>query len=176
MGYGRKGYRHLFAPRAGLLRHDNGQLLRSPADGPKAWPGRLAAGSLPIPSKASSVEAAIHADIVNRMTGSFNARRFIPFLMMHEFEALLFSDCAAFANGIGLPAVRPKLEAIRSGFASPEEINDSPITAPSKRVKELIPRYEKPFMGNLAILEIGLAPIRKECRHFNSWVSRLEGI
>ncbi|MDP2936062.1 MAG: DUF4276 family protein, partial [Dehalococcoidia bacterium] len=46
--------------------------------------------------------------------------------------------------------------------------------APSKRVLDLIPKYQKPLLGTLAVLEIGLDTIRKECPHFNDWVTRLE--
>ena len=59
-------------------------------------------------------------------------------------------------------------------FSSPEEINDSPETAPSKRVEALIPGYQKPLMGTLAALEIGLEKIRDACPHFNNWLSQIE--
>jgi hypothetical protein len=35
--------------------------------------------------------------------GRFDPRRFVPFVVMHEFEGLLFSDCAAFSRGIAAP-------------------------------------------------------------------------
>ncbi len=91
-------------------------------------------------------------------------------------EGLLFSDCAAFAQGIGQPLLESELKDIRDKFDSPEEINDSSLTAPSKRVEELIPRYEKPFLGTLAALEIGLDRIRNECAHFNEWLIKLESL
>ena len=65
---------------------------------------------------------------------------------------------------------------IRNTFATPEEINDSPQTAPSKRIKSLIASYEKPLMGTLGALEIGLLKIRKECKLFDAWLSNLESI
>lgn len=108
------------------------------------------------------------------MGGGFDSQRFVPFVLMHEFEALLFSDCDRFANAIGQGDVADILQAVRAQFATPEEIDDSPETAPSKRIKEIVPGYDKPFMGNLAILEIGLATIRSECRHFDEWLARLE--
>jgi hypothetical protein len=100
--------------------------------------------------------------------------RFIPFVIMHEFEGLLFSDCTAFARSIGQTRIAPSFQAIRDQFPTPEEINDSPITAPSKRVQELVAGYEKPFHGTLAALEIGLQSIRAQCPHFNDWLVRLE--
>lgn len=95
---------------------------------------------------------------------------------MHEFEGLLFSDCAGFSRGVGRERLEPSLQAIRDRFPTPEDINDSAITAPSKRVQDLIPGYEKPLLGTLAALEIGLSSIRQECPHFNGWLKRLESL
>jgi len=145
-----------------------------PKTGEKAWPGREAAGTLPFVLKASTVEDALLEDICRGMGAGFDVRRFIPFVMMHEFEGLLFSDCESFSRGIGLPELADEFQAIRDQFSSPEEINDSPVTAPSKRVIGLVQGYEKPLMGTLAILEIGLDAIRRECPHFREWLARLE--
>ena len=104
------------------------------------------------------------------MGARFDAGRFVPYVMMHEFEALLFSDCEGFARGIDRPEAAVSLQAIRDGFASPEEIDDSPETAPSKRVESLVSGYQKPLMGALAALEIGLGAMRRECPHFGAWL------
>lgn len=145
-----------------------------PKTGDKAWPGREAAGTLPFPRKAATVEKALSADICQTLGEGFDERRFIPFLIMHEFEGLLFSDCEGFSRGIGLPELADDFQSIRDQFSSPEEINDSPVTAPSKRVKDLVQGYVKPLMGTLAVLEIGLDAIRNECPHFHAWLTSLE--
>jgi hypothetical protein len=147
-----------------------------PQTGEKAWPGRDEAGRLPFSQKALTIQDALLEEICNTMGKSFDSRRFLPYVMMHEFEALLFSDCERFAQGIGRPHLAPKFQQIRNDFETPEEIDDSPITAPSKRVEDLVPGYEKPLMGTLAILEIGLESIRAECPHFRSWLERLENL
>ena len=147
-----------------------------PQTGPRAWPGRFQANNLPCPDNAKAVENALTSDIRRQMGTDFNPDRFVPYVMMHEFEAMLFSDCDRFAEGIGEPRLAPKFRAIRNNFATPEEIDDSPHTAPSKRVQSLVPGYEKPLWGTLAVLEIGLEAIRSECPHFRSWLERLEGI
>lgn len=163
------------------LREDAGSLsstmvdyYRLPQSGPRAWPGRAAAAALPFVDKARSVEDELSADIRAQMGAGFDPGRFIPFVTMHEFEALLFSDCVGFGRGIGRPDLTPAFEAIRSAFASPEEIDDSPVTAPSKRVEGLVGGYQKPLLGTLAALEIGLDAIRAQCPHFRSWLERLE--
>lgn len=145
-----------------------------PQTGAKAWPGREAAGRLPFAKKATKVEKSLLADVRKEMGADFDSRRFIPYIMMHEFEGLLFSDCVAFSEGIGHPDLAGQFQAIRDQFASPEEINDSPVTAPSKRVETLVKNYQKPLLGTLAVLAIGLDAIRAECPHFREWLDCLE--
>lgn len=113
-------------------------------------------------------------DISNRMGVSIELCRFIPYVMMYEFEALLFSDCKVFAESIGMPDIAATLSVIRNSFPSPEEINDSPQTAPSKRVESVVPGYQKPLFGNVVAHAIGLDVIRAECANFSDWLLRLE--
>ena len=141
---------------------------------PQTWPGRKAAGGIAFAQKAKTVEDALLADIGQEMGSAFNPDRFIPYVMMHEFEAMLFSDCERFGRGIGRVDLVQPLQTIRDQFVSPEEIDDSPHTAPSKRIEHLVLGYQKPFMGNLAALEIGIHAIRRECPHFGEWLERLE--
>ena len=141
---------------------------------PDDWPGRLQSSALAFSQKTDTVQGALLADISQQMGVSFNPDRFVPYVMMHEFEAMLFSDCERFSLGIGRPEIAPSFQEVRDGFASPEEIDDSPSTAPSKRIQNLMPGYQKPLLGNLAALEIGLDVIRAECAHFREWLERLE--
>lgn len=145
-----------------------------PQDGVRAWPGRAEASHLPFAQKAATVENALATDILAEMGDSFYPKRFVPFVVMHEFEGLLFSDCPGFSRGIGRPDLEVSFQRIRDQFESPEEINDSSVTAPSKRVMNLFPGYQKPLFGTLAVIEIGLERIRAECQHFNQWLERLE--
>jgi hypothetical protein len=138
----------------------------------REWPGRAAAALLRSDDRASFVESHLSQDVREIL----DTNRFIPFVVMHEFEALLFSDCAAFGRAIGQPELALELAAIRDGFDTPEGINDSPESAPSKRILALKPSYEKPLLGALAALEIGLEKIRAECPHFDGWVRRLESL
>lgn len=103
-------------------------------------------------------------------------RRFIPYVQMYEFESLLFSSPQKFAKGIGQEQLTAQLHSIRGKFPTPEDINDSPITAPSKRIIQLFSEYEKPICGSLAAIEIGLQTIRKECLLFNEWITTLENL
>jgi hypothetical protein len=125
--------------------------------------------------KARCVQEAL-ADHVKVQLGSPAHQRFIPYVQMYEFEALLFSDPLKFTQGVGQPNLHARLQNIRTAFASPEEINDSPMTAPSKRLASLLPEYEKPLMGTLGALEIGLASMRQACPLFNRWLEQLEAL
>jgi hypothetical protein len=145
-----------------------------PGNGNDAWPGRDSPPNLSAREKGNLVEQAILEDIAAKMSVNSAVCRFVPFVMMHEFEALLFSNCEAFARSIGMPQIQSQLDAIRNAFSSPEEINDSPQTAPSKRVEALIPGYQKPLFGNVAAHAIGLEAIRGECENFANWLNRLE--
>lgn len=145
-----------------------------PATGPKAWPGREAANAVPHSQKANTVENLLALEIAQIMEVPAPYIRFIPYVVMHEFEALLFSDCQAFAAAICREDLKTAFQSIRDQFMSPEEINDSPQTAPSKRIEKLIPSYEKPLLGTLAALEIGLHKMKSECPRFSHWLDRLE--
>ena len=178
---GIKGWADVRKDILGHLRQDTGRLVTTmvdyyglPQSGNKTWPGRRTANGVAFAQKAKTVEDALLADICQGMRDTFNPVRFIPYVMMHEFEAMLFSDCEGFGRGIGREDFVPHLQTIRDQFASPEEIDDSPHTSPSKRVEHLMPNYQKPLMGNLAALEIGIHAICRECPHFEKWLERLE--
>ncbi|MEZ5386268.1 MAG: DUF4276 family protein [Prosthecobacter sp.] len=140
----------------------------------RAWPGRIAAVSRPYAEKAATVEQAIFEDLRLELEDILYPDQFLPFVLMHEFEGLLFSDCDRFGEGIGRLDLISSFQAIRDQFDTPEEINDSPVTAPSKRIISLLPGYEKPLFGSLASLEIGLDAMKAECPNFRMWLSRLE--
>jgi len=147
-----------------------------PEAGSRAWPGRAAAATLPFPEKPVEVEDSLLADVVAELGRSFDRRRFVPYVTMHEFEALLFSDCSQFGNGIGRADLIGAFQSIRNAFGTPEEIDDSPRTAPSKRVEALVTGYQKPLLGALAASAVGLDAMRAECPHFRTWLERLESL
>lgn len=65
---------------------------------------------------------------------------------------------------------------VRQQFTTPEEINDSPHTAPSKRIEKLYSAYDKPVHPLLAARDMGLEAICRECDLFNNWLKKLEGL
>ena len=143
---------------------------------PNSWPGRDDARKLAHPNKAPSIEQAIHEQIGAELGGSFDDDRLIPYVQMHEFEALLFSEPSALSQVMREPDTEEDLQAIRDGFSTPEEINDDPNTAPSKRIESLYGNYQKPFHGRLAATRITVEVMREECPHFNEWIDTLESL
>jgi hypothetical protein len=103
-----------------------------------------------------------------------NHQKFLPYLALHEFVALLFASPAHIAAHFPHHLQLPQLESIKSRFGSPEEIDDGPSTAPSKRIRALYPEYQKRADGPTMAQKIGLELIRKECPHFNDWLTKLE--
>lgn len=140
---------------------------------PNSWPQREAARRCPFPQKSVAVEGAILADIAGELSEGFDCSRLIPYVQMHEFEALLFSDPKTLADGLDL-SDESEVQRIRAAFASPEEINDSEQTAPSKRIMALYAGYSKVTDGILIAQKIGLDAMRAECPHFNEWLQKLE--
>jgi len=128
---------------------------------PTNFPGKEAARQKSDIAEKSACLLDAFSKAIEEKIGKAPSRRFIPYAQMHEFEGLLFSDVDALARGINQNSLRHSFKAIRDEFNSPEEINDSPSTAPSKRIEALFPEYEKPLYGSLAALEIGIDAIRR---------------
>ena len=105
--------------------------------------------------------------------------RLIPYFQLHEFEALLLSDPqkldAQFSErSTGIQ----RLVEVVSTFDSPELVNDGNNTAPSKRIIDKIPEYErmKASAGPIVAEKIGLHTLRLTCEHFREWLERLEAL
>lgn len=133
---------------------------------PKNTPGvNMARGS--IYGKAEHIERTVEEDLGSLPNLMFN-------LVVHEFEGLLFSDISKFSKVADSDALA-ELQKIRNDphFPTPEHINDSPNTAPSKRIKAIVPRYEKSLDGTDIAQDIGITKITAECHHFAKWLEKL---
>jgi len=115
--------------------------------------------------------------IENAMAKDIGDRRLIPYIQVHEFDALLFCAPNVTDAALGAPPVGSRLNAlqqIRSSFPSPEHIDDGVTTAPSKRIIQIYSGYRKQIFGPLIVQRTGLAALRRECVHFHDWISKLE--
>ena len=102
--------------------------------------------------------------------------RFVPYIQLHEFESLIFADPKEL-DWEFLEHNRPIAKLVQfAKTTTPEEINDTPTGAPSKRIIREIPEYEfrKASVGPLVADKIGLAKLRAACPHFAAWLTLLE--
>ena len=122
--------------------------------------------------KAEIIETATRNEIVMTFPGCDLENRFIPYIEMHEFEALLFSDADILAEKTEIDV--SQILRIIGEYNNPEEINDDPVKGPSKRLKELKNGYRKVAMGKTVSEAIGIQAIQRQCPHFNNWLTKLE--
>ncbi len=121
--------------------------------------------------KVNKLETALADDI--------NDYRFIPYIQLHEFEALILSDPSKLIDRFPeYDKSVQELVAICKKYSSPELINDGETTAPSKRIIQFIPSYQgaKVSVAPLMVQKIGLPTIRSQCPHFNEWLIQLENL
>ncbi len=104
--------------------------------------------------------------------------RFIPYIQLHEFEALLLSDPKQLDSQFDDSDAVERITVLVSQFSSPELIDDGIETAPSKRIATEIPAYAsmKASAGPLVAERIGLQTMRAKCCHFGEWIRKLEGL
>jgi hypothetical protein len=142
----------------------------------KGWPGRDLSdderNALSTAQKANRVNDATLQEVCRLFNDYRPDSRFIPFIAMYEFEALLFSDPQILADK--LQVRKDAIDGILRECREPENINDSPTSAPSKRLEGLSDRFKKTTTGITIAKEIGLLRIRDKCPIFNEWLTKLE--
>ncbi|MBX3273442.1 MAG: DUF4276 family protein [Sandaracinaceae bacterium] len=133
---------------------------------PDDFPG---IGSRP-PGTPRERVAHVEAELARRI----GDRRFIPHLVLHEYEAWIYAEPARACWVFDDAAVAAQLEAIATTAGGPELVDEGPDTAPSKRLARTFPPYRKPLHGPIAVGAIGLPAIRARCPHMAAWLERLE--
>ena len=112
--------------------------------------------------------------IENALADDINDSRFFPYIQLHEFESLIFSDPLKIAKVyIDFKKEIRELQEL-SNSIPPEEINDGFASSPSHRIKKVIPPYDKVYAGGEITKAIGIEIMRKKCPHFNEWITKLE--
>jgi len=143
----------------------------------KDWPGLAAAKSKKEPAQiADTLNEATKTAILQEYGELNAAKRFIPYVAVHEYEALLFSSPDILAKE--LKVKESDILRIINECGEPEKINDSVHTAPSKRIISLCPKYEnmKTITGVAAAKAIGVEKMREKCPVFNRWLTSLENL
>jgi hypothetical protein len=102
--------------------------------------------------------------------------KIIPYVQMYEFEGILFSSPEAMENNIDQAGLADWANKVLQRFGGdPEKINDSPQTAPSKRLLNET-NYIKTVHGPDIAREIGLTVLREKCTGFSEWLNKLEAM
>ncbi len=166
------------------LKEDPGMIVTTLVDFyalKKDWPGLDTASRAPYHERSSILATQINKDLEDRLKKQWNQNRCIPFVIVHEFETLLFADPANASRAIGIPQLEKHMVEILETVSSPEEINDSRATAPSKRLLRIFRenkygRYDKRVHGNVAALGIGLPRLRAACPQFGAWLDAIENL
>ncbi|MDR1527442.1 MAG: DUF4276 family protein [Dysgonamonadaceae bacterium] len=116
-----------------------------------------------------------------RFANEINLHPFIPYIQLHEFEALVF--CGLEHLLIDYPDMEKQVknlqEIVLQYANNPEKINDNPETAPSKRIiKEFESKhhYNKPKSGVFVTDKVSIEGLKSKCPHFKEWIEKLENL
>lgn len=137
---------------------------------PHTFPGfSAAANAQPGPNRATIVEAALKQH--------FAEPRFVPYIQMHEFEALVLAALDSLKPLYPMHA--PALEILKAQcehVGDCESINDGVDTHPAQRIDNAIPGFveRKAQDGPIALRDTGLDRIRQSCPRFDQWLHKLE--
>lgn len=160
-------YRNISKDLTKICKNDSSAIITTMIDYygmPKDTPG-IDCDETDIYRRIKKIEEAIRMDIA--------ADNFLPFIMIHEFEAMLFSDIEAFKE---IGCSRAQIEALKdigNKYLNPEYINNGVNTAPSKRILKIYPSYQKPIDGITVLNNIGIEKIKEECPHFCQWIDKI---
>lgn len=117
-------------------------------------------------TRIAEIEDAVHADFANDVN-------FIPYIQRHELEGLMFSSIEGFELVIDDPAKIDQIKNIMDQYPNPEDINNSPQTAPSKRLEQIY-NYDKTADGEMIFEMIGIGPILANCPRFAGWIEKIK--
>lgn len=108
------------------------------------------------------------------MTSVINNHRILPFILLHEFETLIFAAAADSSSVLGDSYVASCLKShVTTVSGDVELLNDSPSTSPSHRVRQCWPGFSKTIDGIAVIEEAGLESLIPHCPGLSSWLTHL---
>lgn len=134
---------------------------------PNDFPGMTTRPAGSVAERVKFVERAITSDLGN-------PQNFRPFLALHEFEAWLFSSETVLPETLAPDVDETEFVSICRSYSTPEEINEHPTSAPSKRIAAIAPSYRKTLHGPVIAERIGIQGISSACPHASEWFAELE--
>lgn len=99
-------------------------------------------------------------------------RDFIPYIQRHEFEALMFSSKEGFEFVIDDQVKLNAIQDIIDKYPNPEDINNTRLTAPSKRMENIFD-YDKTSDGEMIIEELSIKEVMNKCPRFKIWIEKI---
>lgn len=152
----------LAAPTARVIVTTMIDLFKLPPD----FPGRTESIEDPL-RRVATISGLFEEDMADR--------RFIPYLQLHEFEALIVSELSVLVDRHpNREREIRELEKRLAKFPTPEHVNR--LKPPSYWIGEAVPEYKKPLDGIIAAEAIGLDALRERCPHFGGWLGSLEAV
>jgi Domain of unknown function (DUF4276) len=113
------------------------------------------------------LEAAIAAELADS--------RFMPYLQLHEFEALVLSEPGRLADCFAdRQRTLANLAVECLPYDTPERIDHGQHSHPKARIEKHFADYDENIHGPLLTSAIGLPALRGRCPHFDQWLTRLE--
>jgi hypothetical protein len=116
-------------------------------------------------TRIHQIESAIHDDFDNNPD-------FLPYIQRHELEALMFSGREGFVLVIDDEEKLAQIDQILENYPNPEDINNDPDTAPSKRLIRIF-GYDKTGDGELIFDMLGIDNMLQKCPRFTEWMKKL---
>ncbi len=141
---------------------------------PNTFPGSVQASGLDPYQRVALLEQAMVEDICHECP-NFDFKKFIPYIQLHEFEALIFAEPEVLLGPYA--SQRKEIEKLIAETATiaPELINHSRENSPSHRIIRAIgSQYDKKDMAVYLTQKIGIERLLQRCPHFADWLQRLE--
>lgn len=103
----------------------------------------------------------------------YDGNFFFPYVELHEFEAMLFSDLTKLKETYFEYDLTDLEECVKVQN-NLELNNNGEETAPSKRILKCISCYDKSNVGVDVLGKIGIENIAEKCHHFSEWIKCIE--
>lgn len=115
------------------------------------------------------------AHLEEALAAEFGDTRFIPYLQVHEFEAIVLANPDRLTEWFdNVHKQVENLKAECASFKTPEHINHGQHTHPKARIKKHIEDYDENVDGPVLAAYVGLEAIKEKCTHFAQWLTALE--
>ncbi|WP_321294876.1 DUF4276 family protein [Marinifilum fragile] len=117
-------------------------------------------------SRIQQIETAIHQDFDSNPN-------LLPYIQRHEVEALMYSSMEGFELVMDEDEQLKKVQQIIDQYPNPEDINNSPATAPSKRLQKIYD-YDKTGDGEMIFEMVGIEAMLEKCPRFANWINSIK--